>query len=162
MRNYVKEEYMSINVKSLLSSGLVAGLIINISAFAMVPMVGDQFDIVLAERGLPPLSPIAMAFFSSISFIMGFFLVWLYAVAKVHFGSGINTAVMLSTVFWFFAYFIPNISMVFYGFMPIELTVIGTAWGLVELLLASIVGSRLYKEPAEQDLQSCSGYSQDF
>ena len=153
---------MSINVKSLLSSGLISGLIINISAFAMVPMVGDQFDMVLADRGLPPLNPVAMAFFSSISFIMGFFLVWLYAVAKVHFGAGIKTAVIVSTLFWFFAYLLPNISMVFYGFMPIGLTVIGTAWGLVELVLASIVGTRLYKEANEQDLQSCSGYSKDF
>jgi hypothetical protein len=134
------------NVKSILTSGLVSGLIINISAIAMVPMVGDQFDRVLANRGLPPLSSIAMVFFSGLSFFMGFFLVWLYAVAKVQLGPGIKTAVIVSTVFWFVAYFIPNVSMVVYGFMPIGLTVIGTAWGLVELLVASIVGSILYKE----------------
>jgi hypothetical protein len=137
---------MSINVKSILTSGLVSGLIINISAIAMVPMVGDQFDRVLANRGLPPLSSIAMVFFSGLSFFMGFFLVWLYAVAKVQLGPGIKTAVIVSIVFWFVAYFIPNVSMVVYGFMPIGLTVIGTAWGLVELLVASIVGSILYKE----------------
>jgi hypothetical protein len=134
------------NVKSILTSGLVSGLIINISAIAMVPMVGDQFDRVLANRGLPPLSSIAMVFFSGLSFFMGFFLVWLYAVAKVQLGPGIKTAVIVSIVFWFVAYFIPNVSMVVYGFMPIGLTVIGTAWGLVELLVASIVGSILYKE----------------
>ena len=134
------------NVKSILTSGLVSGLIINISAIAVVPMVGDQFDRVLANRGLPPLSSIAMVFFSGLSFFMGFFLVWLYAVAKVQLGPGIKTAVIVSTVFWFVAYFIPNVSMVVYGFMPIGLTVIGTAWGLVELLVASIVGSILYKE----------------
>jgi hypothetical protein len=47
---------MSVNVKSLLTSGLISGFIINVSAIAMVPMVGDQFDTVLADRGLPPLS----------------------------------------------------------------------------------------------------------
>ena len=36
--------------------------------------------------------------------------------------------------------------MVVYGFMPVRLTVIGTFWGLSELILASIVGSKLYKE----------------
>jgi hypothetical protein len=144
---------MSVNVKSILSSGLVAGLIINISAIAMVPMVGNQFDTVLADRGLPPLSNMAMAFFSCVSFMMGFFLVWLYAVAKVQSGPGIKTAAMVSTVFWFFAYFIPNVSMIVYGFMPVGLTVIGTAWGLVELLLASIVGSKLYKEAKHNELK---------
>jgi hypothetical protein len=144
---------MSVNVKSILSSGLVAGLIINISAVAMVPMVGNQFDTVLADRGLPPLSDRAMAFFSFISFLMGFFLVWLYAVAKVQSGPGIKTAAMVSTVFWFFAYLIPNVSMVVYGFMPVGLTVIGTAWGLVELVLATIVGSKLYKEEKHKEFK---------
>ena len=36
--------------------------------------------------------------------------------------------------------------MVVYGFMPLKLTVIGTIWGLGELLLAGIVGAKLYKE----------------
>ena len=134
------------NLKSIITSGLVAGLIINISAIAMVPMVGDQFDRVLADRGLAPLSNLAMVFFSCISFIMGFFLVWLYAVAKVQIGPGLKTAALISIVFWFFAYLIPNVSMVVYGFMPVRLTVIGTGWGLIELLIASMVGSKLYKE----------------
>jgi hypothetical protein len=137
---------MSVNAKSIFTSGLVSGLLINVSAIAMVPMVGDQFDKVLASRDLPPLSSSAMAFFSGVSFIMGFFLVWLYAVAKVQSGPGIKTAVMVPVVFWFFAYLIPNVSMVVYGFMPVGLTVIGTAWGLVELVVASIVGAALYKE----------------
>jgi hypothetical protein len=137
---------MSINVKSILTSGLVSGIIINISAIAMVPMVGNQFDTVLADRGLPPLSHLDMVFFSCLSFFMGFFLVWLYTLAKVQFGAGIKTAAIVALIFWWIAYFIPNVSMVVYGFMPLGLTVIGTAWGLVELLVATIVGSRLYKD----------------
>lgn len=137
---------MTINVKSILTSGLVSGLFINVSAVAMVPMVGNQFDTVLASRGLPPLSNVDMIFFSCLSFVMGFFLVWLYAVAKVQFGSGIKTAAVAALLFWVFAYVVPNVSMVVYGFMPIGLTIIGTAWGLVELLIASIIGCKLYKD----------------
>ena len=137
---------MSINVKSLFTSGLVSGLIINLSAITMVPVVGDQMDLVLATRGLPALSNMAMLYFSMISFINGGFLVLLYAVVKDLLGSGIRTAVIISLVFWFFTYFFSNVSMVVYGFMPVKLTVIGTVWGLGELLLAGIVGSRLYKE----------------
>lgn len=137
---------MSVNVRSIVTTGLISGLIINISAIAMVPMIGDQFDTVLASRGLPTLSNLDMAFFSGLSFFMGFFLIWLYAVAKVQLGPGIKTAVFVSVLYWFIAYFIPNVAMVVYGFMPIKLTVIGTGWGLVELLVATIVGSRLYKD----------------
>lgn len=134
------------NLKGLFKSGLIAGLIINISAIAMVPMVGNQFDNVLADRGLPPLSNLAMVFFCFLSCFMGFFLIWLYALAKVHIVPGIKTAALVCIVFWFFVYLIPNVSMVVYGFMPIRLTVIGTTWGLVELLIATIVGSRLYQD----------------
>lgn len=112
----------------------------------MVPVVGNEFDVVLASRGLPPLSNMAMLFFSMISFINGVFLVGLYVLVKEQFGAGIKTAVIVSLVFWFLTYFLANASLVAYGFMPVRLTVIGTVWGLGELLLASIVGSKLYKE----------------
>jgi hypothetical protein len=137
---------MTINIKSLIKSGLVAGLIINLSALTMVPAVGDQMDMVLASRGLPALSNLAMLFFSLISFIYGAFLVLLYAILKDQLGPGIMTVILISLVFWFFTYFISNVSNVVYGFMPVRLTIIGTVWGLGELLLAGIVGSRLYKE----------------
>jgi hypothetical protein len=137
---------MSINMKSVLISGSVAGMMIIASAMAMVPVVGNEMDRTLADRGLPPLSKPAMAYFALFSLIMGLFLVWLYAVAKTHFGPGKKTALIVSFTVWFLAYFLSNASKVAYGFMPIRLTVIGTAWGLVELLLAGMIGSCLYKE----------------
>jgi hypothetical protein len=137
---------MSINMKSVLISGSVAGMAIIASAMAMVPVVGNEMDRALADRGLPPLSKPAMAYFALFSLIMGLFLVWLYAVAKTHFGPGKKTALIVSFTVWFLAYFLSNASKVAYGFMPLRLTVIGTAWGLVELLLAGMIGSCLYKE----------------
>ena len=137
---------MSINVKSVLKSGILAGLLINISAISMLPVVGNDFDLVLASRNLPPLSKMAMLYFSLISFINGVSIVFIYAIVKDKFEAGIKTAVLVSFVFWFLTYFLSNFSMVVYGFMPLKLTVIGTIWGLGELLLAGIVGAKLYKE----------------
>jgi hypothetical protein len=137
---------MKINVKSVITSGLISGLIISLSAITMVPVVGNEMDMVLASRGLPPLSNMAMLFFSMISFINGISLVLVYALVKEHLGAGIKTSVIVSLVFWFLTYFLSNASLIAYGFMPVRLTVIGTAWGLGELLLAGIVGSKLYKE----------------
>ncbi len=137
---------MSINYKSVLTSGLVAGLIINISAMTMVPVVGNSFDKVLADRGLPPLSPAAMSFFVAYSFIMGFALVWLFAALKPHFGTRMKTMMVGTLFLWFIGYFLGNIAKVMYGFIPIGITMIGIVWGLGELLLAGVVGARLYKE----------------
>ena len=134
------------NVKSVLTSGLVAGMVINLSAISMVPVVGNEMDMVLANRGLPPLSNWAMGYFCLISLIFGIALLWLYAVVKDQLGAGIKTAVKVSFIFWFLIYCISNVSLVVYGFMPVRLTVIGTVWGLGELLLAGVIGSKLYKE----------------
>jgi hypothetical protein len=137
---------MKINWKSILTSGLVAGLIINLSAISMVPVVGNQMDLALANRGLPPLNYMSMLFFSIVSFIFGISLVLLYAIIKNLLGAGIKTVLIGSSILWFLTYFLANVLMVVYGFMPVKLTVIGTAWGWGELLLAAIFGSRLYKD----------------
>ncbi len=137
---------MRINARSVLLSGLAAGMAIIISALTMVPVVGNEMDRALADRGLPPLSRPAMAWFAAVSLAMGISLVWLYAVAKARLGAGMRTAAIVSLVVWFLAYFLANVSNVVYGFMPVRLTVIGTAWGLAEALLGGWIGFRLYRE----------------
>jgi len=141
---------MKINVKSVITSGLIAGLVISLSAITMVPVVGNQMNEVLANRGLPPLSNLDMAYFVMLSFINGIALILLYAIVKEHLGAGIRTALTVSAVFWFITYFFSSISLVVYGFMPVRLTVIGIIWGLGELLLAGVVGSKFYKEVKQQ------------
>lgn len=136
---------MKINVKSLLISGLVAGVIINISALTMIPVVGNEMDNVLTARGLPPLSNVAMVYFCIMSLMVGMLLVYLYALLKPQVGGGIKSAIIISISVWFFVYFLSNASLVAYGFMPAGFAAIGTAWGLLELLLAGIVGSKMYK-----------------
>jgi hypothetical protein len=136
----------SINIKSVVISGLIAGLIINLSAISMVPAVGDQMTEVLASRGLPPLSNLSMGFFSFVSFTLGIFLVFMYSILKPHLGSKVKTALIATLIVWFIAYFLSNVSLFVYGFMPVRLVIIGTLWGLGELLLAGFAGMKLYKE----------------
>lgn len=135
---------MAIKIKEILINGLIAGVIISISALTMVPVVGNEMDSVLANRGLPPLSNAAMVYFCCISLIFGISVIFLYTVLKPRFGSWLKTAVIASIIVWVLAYLINNVSLAVYGFMPVRLAVIGSVWGLLELLLASIIASRLY------------------
>jgi hypothetical protein len=137
---------VNINVRSVLTSGLVAGLIINASAIFMVPVVGHQMDEALNARNLPPMGGGALAYFGVMSLLLGVVLVWLYAAVRPRFGPGPKTAAIASILVWFLAYFFANASNVVFGFMPTQLTVIGTIWGLVELVMAGEVGARLYSE----------------
>ncbi|HZX00714.1 MAG TPA: hypothetical protein VFF45_00565 [Bacilli bacterium] len=95
------------NPKSILTSGFVAGVIISISGISMVPVVGNQMDQALANRGLSPLSPAAMVFFGMVSLVLGVSVVGIYAVAKAQLGSGLKTAITAAIIVWFLAYFLP-------------------------------------------------------
>jgi len=139
----VTDEIM-FNVKKIIVNGLIAGIIIVISALTMVPVVGNEMDLVLASCGLPPLSSLDMAFFCCLSLIFGIFLIFQYAILKPHFNSRLKTIVVAALIVWILAYLIPNLSNVVYGFMPLKLSIIGTIWGLLELLLAGIIVSKLY------------------
>jgi hypothetical protein len=137
---------MAINVKNVITSGLVTGIIILLIGFGIVPIVGDQMNGVLESRSLPPLSNGAMVFFAFVSITFGISVIWLYALIQSKFKSKLKAAVVSAIIFWFYAYFLPNAALVAYGFMPFSLSAIGTAWGILEVLIASIIGSRLYKE----------------
>ena len=136
---------MNINLRSVLFAGLIAGLAIILSAAMMVPVVGNEFDENLARFNLPPLGLGAMFYFTSVSLLIGVIVVLIYAALLLGMASKYKAAIISSLLVWLLAYLLPNVSMVVYGFLPVKLTVIGTIWGLGELLLAGMVGARLYK-----------------
>jgi len=144
---------MTINLKSVITSGLVAGIIISISAITMVPVVGNEMNTVLANRGLPPLSNLDMVYFCFVSLIYGISLVFLYAALKPQFKSKMKTVIITSFIVWILANVIGNVANVVYGFMPMKLTVIGIIWGLMEFLLATLVASRLYERSQKKNKQ---------
>ena len=142
---------MTINRRRVLAGGLVAGVIISLSAVAMVPVVGAQMNAVLEARGVPPLGTSAMVYFLVQSFIFGVVLVWLYAAVQPRFPPGPKTAALVAVLVWFVGYFSANVSNVMYGFMPVSLTFVGTAWGLVELVMAGQAGAYLYRDEASTE-----------
>ncbi|MFT3917195.1 MAG: hypothetical protein QM704_24835 [Anaeromyxobacteraceae bacterium] len=137
---------MAIQAKRVVGGGLVAGLVICASAALMVPVVGDEMAAAQAARGVPPMGPGAMAFFFVFSLSLGVLVVWLYAALLPRFGPGPRTALLVAMILWFLTSFSSSAANVAYGFMPLGLTVVGMTWGLAELVLAALVGTRLYRE----------------
>jgi hypothetical protein len=137
---------MSINIKSVFVSGFVAGIVINIVGLGLVPIVGNQMNEVLKNLSLPPLGLGAMIYFPVWSLTLGMFMMWIYAFIQSNFDSKIKAAIAVSLVVWFLSYFSSNAALVAYGFMPFPIVAIGTLWGLLELVLASIIGSKIYRD----------------
>lgn len=84
--------------------------------------------------------------FVALGFVLGVLLVWLYAAIRPRFGPGPKTAAIAGVVVWFLAYFWSTVGFGMMGVFPSRLLVIGLVWGLVELILAALVGGRLYSE----------------
>jgi hypothetical protein len=141
---------MGINYKRVILGGLVAGIIIVASALTMVPVVGNEMSLALQKFNLPPLSTFSMLYFVGESLIMGIVLVWLYAAVIPRMEKGIATSIKVSLVIWLVGYVFANFANMIYGFMPLKLTICGTIWGLFELVIAGIVGSKIYKEKSEK------------
>jgi hypothetical protein len=137
---------MKMNVKSLLTSGVITGIIIMIVGGGLVPIIGNQMDEVLKDRLLPPLTNGAMVYFAFNSIVIGVGAIALYAQLKNSIKSKWRAIALTSLLIWFFIYFLSNAALVAYGFMPLRITIIGTAWGLLESFLGVLTGSMLYKE----------------
>ena len=136
---------MKINVKGVFTSGFVTGIIIMIVGGGLVPIIGNQMDEVLKNRLLPPLSNGAMVYFAFNSIVLGIGIIGLYALIKTIISSRLRAVIITSLLCWFFTCFLANAALVAYGFMPLGLTIFGTAWGLLELFIGVWFGSMLYK-----------------
>ncbi len=136
---------MNINIKSVIISGIIAGMIILLIGAGLVPIIGGQMDEVLKNHLLPPLSNGAMIYFAFNSIFLGIGVMGFYSLVKTIIKSKLKAIFTAALIFWFFTYFLANAALIAYGFMPFALTVIGTAWGLLEMFSGVMVGSILYK-----------------
>ena len=137
----------SINMKGVVIGGLLAGLIINISESILnIPVLGAQFEAAMKALNLPPVGNGAVVVFLIGGFVLGLLLVWLYAAIRPRFGGGPKTAIIAAIVFWFLAYFWPSLGTGLLGIMPMKLLLIAVVWGLVEVMVAALVGGAVYKE----------------
>ena len=100
----------------------------------------------LTAHNLPPVGGNAIAVFVILGFVLGLVLVWLYAAIRPRFGAGPKTAAIAGAMVWFLDYFCGSVVIGALGLFPMQLILIGLAWGLVELIVAALVGGRLYSE----------------
>ena len=131
----------------VVKGGLVAGLIINVGETILnVPLAGEDLAQALEARNLPPVGGGAIAYFVVMCFLLGILMVWTYAAVRPRLGAGPKTAVIVALLAWFMTLVWSGGAQVAMGIMPMGLTLFGLAWGLVEFVIASIAGARLYRE----------------
>ena len=143
-----------INWGRVILGGLLAGILINVFEFILNGIVlAKDWEAALLTRGIPPIAGAKIAVFFVWSFILwgfliGIFAVWLYAAIRPRYGAGTHTALCAGLVVWVLGYLINSVSPLLLNLFPRRILAIGLSVGLLEVLLATQIGTRLYREPS--------------
>lgn len=81
------------------------------------------------------------------SFIGGMTLIFFYAAARPRFGPGPRTALIVGFALWLGGYVLSLLGYHMLGLFPPGLLITWALIGLIELLLAALVGAWVYREP---------------
>ena len=135
-----------INNGRVLLGGLLAGLVINIIEFVVHQVIlGEQWHEAVAALNLQPWSRVEWVVWAVIMFLVGIFIVWLYAAIRPRYGAGPKTAVCAGLAVWF-SCFLLGWGGAVYTVLPCNLVGIAVIVGLVEAVLAALAGGWVYKE----------------
>jgi hypothetical protein len=135
----------------MILGGIVAGIVGDILGYLVDGMMlAPQWAAGMRALGRAEFSVSQNVAFNIIGLVYGILIVWLYAAIRPRYGAGPKTAVWAGLVVWVAGVLLPNaIFMWAAGLFPANLTVMTTAAGIVELVVAALVGAALYKEGAE-------------
>jgi len=136
-----------INMGRVFLGGLVAGVIVWVCEGVASVLYMDDMTAAMESHGLS-MEMTAEGWVLSIlvSLIVGCLGVWFYAVARPRLGPGPKTAACVALALWAGVTLVSLIGYHMLGLFPDAMLAIWGVIGLVELLLAVMVGAWVYKE----------------
>ena len=131
----------------MLLGGLIAGLILNLGeALLNEVFLVEQMEETARRLHIERPGSAFIAVAALLTLALGIMIVLLYALIKVRVGAGLKSAVLAGVIVWFTVYVYTGILTGIAIALSPMLIVAGIGWGLVEYVLAAIVGSAFYKE----------------
>lgn len=136
-----------INYVRWLIGGFAAGALIwiieGISSVSTMHVMQESLE----SHGLKmDVSPGIFAITIVVSLISGLVLVFFYVLARSRFGPGPKTAVLTGVAFWFGAVFTSLMGYRMIGLFPDLLLLHWGIVGLIEMILATLLGAIIYSE----------------
>ena len=136
------------NYARVILGGLVAGLILNAGEYLLNAVILHNTMVEWAKAHNLPEDPGPSFLVAAVglTFVLGILMVWLYALIRPRLGPGPKTAIVAALILWFCVYVYIGI---IYGILlvqPMNAIAIAAVFGLVEYIVAAIVGAWLYKE----------------
>ena len=135
-----------INWVRVILGGVVAGVIINIFEYLLNGVIlAKDMEAAISALGRQ-MGGGQLAMFTVWGFLVGIVAVWLYAGIRPRFGAGPKTALFAALAVWGLAYLLASVTPMALHLFPRRLLAIGLAVGLVEVIVGTIAGARLYRE----------------
>ena len=140
-----------INWPRIVMGGLAAGVVVNVCEFLISGILlreaWEKAMMALNRPLLPSITQIAALQFWG--FLMGFSSVMLYAHLRDRYNPGWQTACLSGLAIWVVGYLSGSVTGAALGVFPVSLAVDSTLSGLIEILLASMLGAFIY-QPARK------------
>ena len=136
-----------INFARVLIGGLVAGVILNVGEWVLNGVIlHNEMNDFFKRCGFPQPGTNFLVIAISITFLLGIVIVLGYAAIRPRFGPGPKTAIIAALFAWFGVYLYQNVMGFGLGIVPARTFAIAIGWGLVEYIIATLVGAALYGE----------------
>jgi len=136
-----------INFGRVLLGGLVAGVILTIGEYLINDVVlAKQMEEIFRRLNVPKPGNNFIIAATGMTILLGIVLVWLYALIRARLGPGPKTAVVAAIILWFGACVYTGVIYGMLFHIPMNLMLIGFAWGFAEYILAALAGAALYSE----------------
>jgi hypothetical protein len=136
-----------INFGRVVIAGLLAGFLMNIFEYVLNGIIlKTQMETFFSEHKFTDPGGIFIAIAVVLTFVLGIFLVLLYAMIRPRFGPGPKTAVIAASMMWFFVVIYCGIINSVLFAIPAGTVILVTVWCFVEYLLAGLLGALVYKE----------------
>jgi hypothetical protein len=138
-----------INVGRWLAGGVVAGIIIWILEGAASLLYFDDMKAAMERHTLSMEMSAGMWVASVVvSLIVGLALVFFYAASRPRFGAGPKTAILIAVALWIAGYLVSLLGYAMLGLFPTSMLVLWGVVSIVEMIVASLAGAWIYREPA--------------
>jgi hypothetical protein len=136
-----------INIRRWLTGGIVAGIVMWLVEGGASLLYMEDMEAALEAHNLSmEMTAGVWALTILVSLIAGLVLVFFYAAMRPRFGPGPRTAVIAAVALWFGGYLLSLIGYGMTGMYPTRLLALWGTVGLVEMIIAALVGGWIYRE----------------
>ncbi len=136
-----------INVQKWVISSVVAAVIMWVFEGASSFLYMDEMTAALEAHNITvSMGGSMIALSVLISLVAGFALMFIYVGIRPRFGAGPRTAVIAGVTLWFGGYLLSILGYSMLGMYGAGMLTLWAIIGLVELVVAALVGAKLYKE----------------